>query len=219
MENVLTHETQVRALTAILRDGGIDTSLYGVGKARTMQSLLKEILTEECYLVVAGRLITRHIRMAAVLIERDNYLLIESKQHMYPRDTRRAYDRVRNCPVCEKMYPNELPEQAIPRALKEELYLDEGSYAIHSILTDTEERLSDSYPGLTTVYTRYIAKVTLNSTLVDPIFSQREFSVIEYTDESRTCERLEATWTWMTIPAIRQLSGAELSNRCIDLIY
>lgn len=236
MEDISTHETnvQVEVLAKILQEHGIDTSLYGVGKAKSIHSLLIEILEGECYLVVSGKSITRHITMTALLIENgDGNLLVETNQYFYSTSTRDAYSRVRYCPVSEKLLSNELPEVAIRRALKEELSIHSptsgsdintsetitNEYSLHSVTTDIEERLSDSYPGLVTVYTRYIAKITFNIEYLDPIFKQQSFTITEYNDH-RLSPRLDTTWTWMSIADIRQVGKkGDLFGRCLDITY
>ncbi|GAV73262.1 hypothetical protein CFOL_v3_16748 [Cephalotus follicularis] len=90
------------------------------------------------------------------IISVDNGILVESHQELSDGSVR---DRCR--PLSEKMKPNESPEEAVVRAVKEELgsimQLEGGSLPVVRIVAGSyekklEERNSVSYPGLPARY-------------------------------------------------------------------
>ncbi|PPR94034.1 hypothetical protein GOBAR_AA26644 [Gossypium barbadense] len=85
------------------------------------------------------------------LMGKDDLVLVESRQQLSDGSFR---DRFR--PLSEKMKPNETVEEAVARAVKEELgsVIDTGSVRIvpGSYIKKLEERNSASYPGLPARY-------------------------------------------------------------------
>ncbi|XP_022762926.1 uncharacterized protein LOC111308666 isoform X2 [Durio zibethinus] len=85
------------------------------------------------------------------ILGEDNLILVESRQELSDGSVR---DRFR--PLSEKMKPHETPEEAVARAVKEELgsIIDSGVVRIvpGSYQKKLEERNSVSYPGLPARY-------------------------------------------------------------------
>ncbi len=139
-------ETLRRSLIA----HGIPLSTWGVGEAKTVESLWAEIVAGETSLqrdplcrVLAGV-------VQVIIRQRDGRMLIEAEQIFH--DNRR---RQRNLPPSEKMLRGEGYLDAARRCLHDELNLRPGSY---HILDDSHEqqeivRYSWSYPGLLSKYT------------------------------------------------------------------
>nr|XP_043615194.1 uncharacterized protein LOC122587169 [Erigeron canadensis] len=114
------------------------------------------------------------------ILDDQNRILIETHQELSNGDTRKRFR-----PLSEKMKPNETVEQAVFRAVKEELgsiviksgddkKLDECVKIIpNSYSSKVEERLSVSYPGLPACYVLHSLDVIVDG-LPDCEFSTEE---------------------------------------------
>jgi hypothetical protein len=144
------------ALRDSLASNGIELAQWGIGDAKTVESLWTEMLSGETYLqadplcrVLAG--------VVQVIIRRyDGRILIEEEQVL--SDGRRRH---RDIPPSEKMLPGESYQDTALRCLKEELHLNPVRARI---LPEThamrqELRSSWSYPGLRSLYTIHRVEV------------------------------------------------------------
>ncbi|KAF2299542.1 hypothetical protein GH714_032455 [Hevea brasiliensis] len=138
------------------------------------------------------------------IIGKNNQILVESHQELSDGGVR---NRCR--PLAEKMKPNETPEAAVYRAIKEELgsiINDGGLVRIvpGSYKEKVEERNSMSYPGLPARYVLHSVDVTVDG-LPEGEFCTEE--VEEYTDseEKRAADKAvfvkKHFWKWEEIDA------------------
>lgn len=154
----------VDRLADILSAYGVDPSMYGQAKARTLDHLLKELGLGECYLqpvpMPDGRSqLVRVLNIVSIKVKFGEMSLVE--KFMTVEDGR---TRPRGNLLSEKMFRLEDKEVAVRRGLDEELGLKEGSYTI--IPTSWSRRVeysnSSSYPGMTSEYHINAVEVHLN---------------------------------------------------------
>lgn len=131
---------------------------------------------------------------------KDDLILVESRQQLSDGSFR---DRFR--PLSEKMKPNETVEEAVARAVKEELgsVIDTGSVRIvpGSYIKKLEERNSASYPGLPARYVLHSVDAWVEG-LPEEDFCTDEQE--EYQDLNGTMELEKAVsvrkhfWKWVS---------------------
>jgi hypothetical protein len=130
--------------------------LYGQGQAKDFASLLSEIEKGEAQIVWEDLRPLRWIKVCRVKV-----ITVEKGLSLWEERQVFADGRVRHRNIqglAEKLLPNEKPEDAADRALKEELGLSDEAIALTQIEFDgvaTEEKESPSYPGLATRYEFY----------------------------------------------------------------
>ncbi|KAJ9174351.1 hypothetical protein P3X46_017382 [Hevea brasiliensis] len=140
------------------------------------------------------------------IIGKNNQILVESHQELSDGGVR---NRCR--PLSEKMKPNETPEAAVYRAIKEELgsiINDGGLVRIvpGSYKEKVEERNSMSYPGLPARYVLHSVDVTVDG-LPEGEFCTEE--VEEYTDseEKRAADKAvfvkKHFWKWVSSDSVQ----------------
>ena len=158
----------VAKLAAELDSSGMPLELWGVGNAKTVEDLQKELDQGEVSLIIGdnGEL-TRQVRALAVNIyypqTEDRWLkLIEASQQF--SDGRRRRIRRHNTSIGEKLLRTEEPgEEVLMRALDEELGVKPNGVTAWEHIKDVEQRReSASYPGLTTNYLLHHYWVELN---------------------------------------------------------
>ena len=108
----------VDALKSLLKSRRVDTSRWGKGNAKTVESLYAELASGEVELrdTPFRRVLTGVVQL---IIRQGDNVLIEAEQVFY--DGRR---RARNIPPAEKMLPGETYLDATRRCLFEELQID-----------------------------------------------------------------------------------------------
>jgi hypothetical protein len=141
----------------------LDRSQYGVGDAKSWDTLLREIDRGECVITWSDGKPIREVELICIQVQGDarsqfsDRKLFEAYQEF--RDGRR---RERNLwGVSEKMLPGEVPALAARRALCEELgfcdrELEDIVFVFHPTI-DQAEKESPSYPGLWSRFTRHRA--------------------------------------------------------------
>lgn len=173
-------------VTTLLTSQGIDVSEYGKGEAKTLDHLTNEVLGGEAALLVEenGEL-CRKIRIAAIHVlylddVGDWWELYEDIQKF--ADGRK---RTRKLPqsLSEKLVANENIDEAVFRALEEELGIKEALVASYDLGVSVSRRVSQSYPGLTTSteINEYIA-------VLDPESIRDEYQEVQ-ADKT-------TTWLW-----------------------
>jgi len=140
-------------LTLWLNAQGVDTDSWGMSRSKSIDDLWNELLAQDCYLSTGPK---RIVRIAVILIENGGKLLFEEKQEL--KDGR---IRSRNKPPREKIQEGESVLEAVKRCVEQELSLSQDLFNIVQIHEEPTylTRESDSYPGLTTVYSQHFAKV------------------------------------------------------------
>lgn len=142
----------LHCLEELLNSYEIDTSNWGTGNAKTIEHLLSEMINNEATLVISedGKLLKKtEVARASVYYNNiDNgklYRLVEDRQIFKDGRERRRNSKSRA--VFEKMQPNEIPEQAMLRGIREELGVL-GDITLTYIKTGEYYGDSISYPGL-----------------------------------------------------------------------
>ena len=173
----------------------IDISLYGVGQAKTVEQLFKEIKEGETYLQLIDDRLHRCIEIVNIILYDDlsDRYLREKEQQFHPINGRNEYFRSRNSFIAEKMKGGENVNDAINRGLKEEINID-GKFG-YSLTTVVEFDFSVSYPGLMTKYV--VNNVVIKINVKDyPTINHDSFKITEYLDEK---PRLTTTWEWQPL--------------------
>lgn len=139
-----------------LESKGIDTSRWGRGASKTVETLYDEIVTGESYLQDDPP--RRTVSLVQVLVRRGDLTLIETEQEF--SDGRR---RRRNRPLGEKVRPPESYHEAVLRGIEEELGVSpERVNVLESTYRKKETELeSPSYPGLNTCYLMHVIEVEI----------------------------------------------------------
>ncbi len=139
-------------LRALLRSYDISATLWGVGKAKTIEHLLAEIESGECVLQRQPVGLVRTIHLVAVEVFHVDgdvtWKLREDRQEFKDgRVRRRGYER-----LGEKVAPGESARDAACRALREELGITALLGLRAGELSYRGPEKSTSYPGLLTMY-------------------------------------------------------------------
>jgi hypothetical protein len=170
----------VEKLSQILKEKGVNTSLWGVGEAKTLEHFYNEIKKGDSILVEGeeGELIREVIICGADIFytsqEGNKYRLKEKKQVFYDgRERKRDYGHA----VSEKLFPDENPEEGIRRGICEELGIS-GEISLSETKYDEIFRLSPSYPTLMSHYIRYNYEVEL---------TEEQFNLEGYVEHGSTC--------------------------------
>lgn len=108
--------SDIASLEIELNRFNIDTSLWGIGDAKSINNLFTELEKNDCILVNLNGILHRVVSALSVLIIRDNLVLME-KEQILP-DNR---IRIRNLPLAEKITLDETPIDPNIRAINEEL--------------------------------------------------------------------------------------------------
>jgi len=136
-----------------LVSGGIDTSLYGRGAAKSVEELFEEVELGESVLHAVEGDCCRVVSVLNVFIQNSNGQVLMEEKQVRPN----GEERYRGLPLSEKLKGGEAWRPAVQRAICEEL----GSILPESpkieVLLDTyteavEVNTSASYPGLESEY-------------------------------------------------------------------
>ncbi len=184
-----TPETAINSLKKQLEEAGINTSNWGIGKAKTLEHLQKEIEDGETVLVTnkKGELL-RKVEVCKADIyyispKGEKFRLKEEKQVF--KDGRKR-QRNLDTAISEKIKPNENPKNAIIRGIQEELGIS-NKLSLEQKEDNEETVESPSYPDLASQYILHKFEVTLN----DQQFKQDGY--IEDRDDLKTY------FTWIEI--------------------
>lgn len=162
--------TTLKTLKRQLESAGVDMATWGIGQAKTLAHLRKEIESGETILVAneAGGLLRKVVVGGADIFykspEGKRYRLKEDRQIFKDgRERRRNLGQA----VSEKIKPGEDPEVAMIRGIQEELGI--GS-EITIIKIGAEERIIDSpsYPGLQSQYILHKFQAVLTKRQFNP---------------------------------------------------
>lgn len=157
-------------LKCTLEKAGIDITRWGIGQAKTLAHLKKEIENGETFLVSdeAGKLIRTVVVGGA-----DIFYQSPDGKKFHLREDRQVFNdgrmRQRNLSqsVSEKIKPGEDPDTAVIRGIQEELGI-EGEIVSIRVGTDDQIIESPSYPGLQSQYVIHRYQVTLTEKQFDP---------------------------------------------------
>lgn len=148
-------------LQELLLQNKIPLAEWGTGEAKTIADLYSEIRHGESILITENDKLVREVGIVKIdIFYKDTtglYKLAEDYQEFY--DGRRRTIQ-HECPVGEKMKPNETPIQAFTRALKEELAITQPIQG-RAVKARTTTKISRSYPGLISRYREHRFTVTI----------------------------------------------------------
>jgi hypothetical protein len=123
--------------------------LYGIGNAKSFDSLVKEIQSKESIIKFYNGTFTRILNVAKVEVYYAGKILVESRQILKAGNR----ERVRNIKgLSEKLIGEELPINGARRAVQEELGLDVSHFHFLETGNEVDLSFSPSYPGLPTIY-------------------------------------------------------------------
>lgn len=139
----------------------MDTSLWGNGEAKGLDSLLEEVNEGESYLRLDDSGLVRVVEVAKLHISQPLYgsrgCLVEVSRRLPDGGTAQ-----RNEHPSEKLKRGETPRQAVVRGIWEELQIAEGGILTLSMkLPEMESRASKSFPNLVCLYILHHADVVL----------------------------------------------------------
>ena len=140
----------------------VPVSLWGQGSAKTVEHLYSEIEAGDSEIVEESKKLVRYVHFVNVeVVARFGgqlHRLVEDRQVFTDGRTRRREDL--GGAVKEKIHPSEDPDQAVDRALKEELQV-EGKIQKKKLRTESLDKESPSYPGLRSKYKAHFFEAEL----------------------------------------------------------
>lgn len=182
-----------RELQAWLQEqGGVDTTQYGKGQAKTVVELLDEVQNRESVLEIEGGKALRIVNVLSLhILNSRGQVLFEEEQVLPDGRARR-----RGVPVSEKIIADEPWVQATARAVREELgsALPDGYQVTlfeDTYFSRTEYSNSRSYPGLLTKYIFHRAKAKVSG------LPETSFSTVEPRPNGG---QLLTRWVWRPPP-------------------
>mmetsp|Transcript_154113 Transcript_154113/g.284010 ORF Transcript_154113/g.284010 Transcript_154113/m.284010 type:complete len:372 (-) Transcript_154113:181-1296(-) len=152
-------------LEATLSKHHIDPSVFGTGRAKDLDHLLKELCLGECRLqplplADGGAQLFRVVKIVSVKVRFGNAVLVEKSERL--EDGR---IRPRGNLLSEKLLATESRDTAVKRGLQEELGLKDGYTIVQGSWSNrVESNDSPSYPGLISEYHISAVDVTLDGT-------------------------------------------------------
>ncbi len=148
--------TTMEALIKWLEQAGVDLSLWGRDGAKTAVHLHRELQEKDC--ILHDNPPRRIVRVAQIIIQRENEILIEITQEMGNGRLRH-----RALPPSEKMKQGETVKNGMLRCLQEELGITNAVMQPNSHRQHSRTMESSSYPGLVTQYTVHTMKTAVSS--------------------------------------------------------
>jgi hypothetical protein len=128
----------------------IPVDKWGTGDAKRVEDLWAELRAGDSVLTGDNQP-KRRTSFVSVVIRRDDKILTETAQELATGEI-----RARHWPPGEKKRPDEAPEEAGFRCLEEELGVPRELCRIVSVTPlEPQEKISPSYPGLTTLYSSH----------------------------------------------------------------
>jgi hypothetical protein len=182
--------TTIEDVRNVLAMYNIDTAKWGQGNAKSIESLLKELTSEECFLYLEDDKLVRVVNALFIHIEKGMLVLTEIQQTFHDTSDRPAYTRKRSCVLAEKLLDGEDIKAAIVRALNEELGIKRDE-VVFKLKEETERKFSQSYPELQCLF--YKKNVYINIQDLD-VNIPDGFEFTEYFEDGTP--RVTSTWGW-----------------------
>ena len=152
-------------LNAWLTKNGIDTSLWGTGKAKRVENLMDEVEKKESTLYLLGGKVFRCLTVVKVVVRHPD--LPEHHLACYRQTMEDGRERPRNELPSEKAFAGERARAAAERCLTEEMgdHLTPANVTLYDdTLVGWDEVVeSPSFPGLCTQYRLYQMEATIPS--------------------------------------------------------
>lgn len=210
----------VESLDYQLKRAGVDTSLFGVGAAKTLKELCAEIVRGESLLMtdVTGEAeLLRVVDVVLLRIIYKNSILIETHEQFQDGRKRETY----RLPGT-KQRPHENPSATAERIIKTILRCEEAEvkfdFANRELIQSKED--SPSYPGVKTVYRKRIIPALVTSEDLGVLISiglpdKREFLTVGNKSDVKT-------WNWLSKEQITEknlvISGEREENQFNTLV-
>jgi hypothetical protein len=170
-----------------LQGRDVDTARWGVGDAKSVADLWRELTRGECRFAESPlrRVLTG---VAQLVIRRNGRLLIESEQELSDGRV-----RLRGRGPAEKMKQGEHYLEAVRRCLEEELGVSRHRAEVleHTLRETRETRASPSYPGLVSVYLCHAVEVR-----VPDLPTEGDFWTDEAAGDSGAEPIRRHRWSW-----------------------
>lgn len=196
--------------SSMLQDHNIDTKLFGVGKAKTLDQLAAEVRSGAARLMLDATEHKKLVRVSDIVVLRlrcadGSRLLIETEER-YPDGRKRETNRLPGT----KKEPHENTKQTAERILAEMLSMSTMmvQFKFDTMERYEEETESPSYPGVRTVYRKE---------MVDGIVSSPDASVMAKvglpgfaTWSAQDHQGNTKTFNWMTE---KQMEGKKIKLR------
>ena len=147
-------ETTYDQLLERLVAGHVPIEAYGQGDAKTIHHLLSEINEGEAVVTIdESNAVFREVSVLGVdiLCKRADGIYVLKEDRQVFKDDGRIKRRKLDSSIGEKLKPSESPEEAVTRALEEELGVKESS-DIYKIGYEEKTSMSDTYPGIESTY-------------------------------------------------------------------
>ena len=161
-------------LKSYLEMAGVPVKDYGQGKAKTLEHLFKETQRGECFLIEEGKDLIRKVKSVSIFIyyqdEGGNILFLKESKQVFKDGRERNRDF--EWSVSEKLEPGESKEEAVKRAMSEELGIFDSQPKF--LRTENKKMESPSYPGLVSYYETNFFKVYLSHKQYHPGGYQEE---------------------------------------------
>lgn len=182
MEGFIKNEGKLEKLKQRLQKGNVDISKWGIGRAKKLTDLQKEIEEGESVLTVEGEKLIRKVQTTSINVF---YHPPSSKKYLLKREKQKSVDgrgvkKYLSWSVAGIVKTPKTPEEETLRILQEklkiknEIYLQRTNKITKNITKPYE---SQDYPGLQSEYTNY----KFNTTLAGDQFKKED-----YTDEQGT---------------------------------
>lgn len=168
MQNRLNINNLAQLTELLSEKHQVSITNWGKGNAKSCNDLYKEIIANDCFLVISNGVLIRVVELMFILIRRGDYVLIEVKQILADGRERKRY-----LPLAEKRKNGESIYDLITRALSEEManivgdkinpnllnnlsqYFDDNKY----LCIEEDPKESHSYPNLLSKYITHIVEL------------------------------------------------------------
>lgn len=153
--STIPRDINLDQLMDVLVRANIPVEEYGIHAAKTVLHLLSEINEGEAHVTMNenGELLRElNVLWVDVLCELSNgdvYVLEEDRQEFKDGRVKR---RNLDSSIGEKLKPDEDPQEAVERALQEELGVENAVEVLHHIGYDERTFIPDAFPGLESTY-------------------------------------------------------------------
>lgn len=185
--------------------------------SKSIRDLHKELKEGECVIYEKDGQLFREASVLAIAIINEQKVLIEMNQHFHKNDhyQQKAKDRKRYYEVAEKIKGDELLDNAILRALSEELGLENVKYEIlNEDKCFSNVRYSGTYPDLKSIY--YIIFIPIKIVSYEANYNLFAES-FDFTEKFANGEpRLTTSWKWVNFIELEKLNYQLFRN--LDLI-
>jgi len=170
----IPHDIDFDAFLQRLIDARLPLLKYGQGPAKTVHHLLKEVQEGESSISFDAKgNLHREVHVLWVdvfcsLSNGDLYRLTEDRQVFKDGRADNVKRRTLSTSLGEKLKPGEDPEEAVERAIAEELGIENGLQEVHYLETEDTEHTPDTYPGLKSFYHNFKYAAVISESAFNP---------------------------------------------------